>query len=481
MPHEAHPWRQQTRRRFLQDGLLGMGAMGLASILQQEAGAQISSPLAARPSTHPARAKSVIFLHMAGAPPQQDLFDRKPELERLHGTLAPKELFEGERLAFIKGHPTLLGSRHGFVRQGETGQWVSELLPHLGSMVDELTVVRSMHTDEFNHAPADLFLHTGSNVPGAASLGSWVTWGLGSPNRNLPGFVVLVTGGSDPTGGKSTWSSGFLPSSYQGVRVRSKGEPVLYVSDPAGFDRELRRRSLDALRELNRVELERVGDPEIQARIDQYELAFRMQAEVPEVMDIRREPESMLELYGAQPGETSFANSCLLARRLVEAGVRFVQLFDWGWDVHGTGKHDDLLTQFPMKCKEVDRPTAALLLDLKRRGLLDETLVVWCAEFGRTPMNEARNGSTFFGRDHHSKCFTAWLAGAGVQAGLQHGATDELGWQITEGPVHVNDLQSTILHLVGLDHENLSYPYLGLDQRLIGPADGPRVVAELFS
>ncbi len=471
MEPRAARTRLLTRRLFLRDSALGLGAIAL----------EHSRPLRSRSASRPARAKSVIFLHLAGAPPQMDLFDYKPKLNALHGTLCPKEFIEGKRLAFIKGHPTLLGSRHGFVRQGESGQWVSELLPHFGPLVDKVAMIRSMHTDQFNHAPADLLLHTGSAQFGAAAMGSWIAWGLGSPSKDLPAFVVLVTGGSDPTGGKSTWGSGFLPSSYQGVRLRNQGEPILYASDPPGMDREVRRWTLDALRELNANELAEEGDPEIQARIDQYELAFRMQMAMPDVSDIRREPPEILEMYGARPGEVSFANSCLLARRLVEAGVRYVQLFDWGWDIHGTGAHDDLLTQFPKKCKEVDRPTAALLLDLERRGLLDETLVVWCAEFGRTSMNEARDGSTFLGRDHHPECFTAWLAGAGIRAGLQHGATDELGYSIVDGPVHVHDLQATILHLVGLDAERLSYPYQGLDQRLIGPADGPRVVPELLA
>jgi hypothetical protein len=473
--------RSTTRRLFLRDGALSLGAIALASLLRADSRTDDGRPLAERPGRLPPRAKNVIFLHLAGAPPQLDLFDYKPKLNELHGTLCPNEFIEGKRLAFIKGHPTLLGCQQRFVRQGESGQWVSELLPHFGPLVDRVAMIRSMHTDQFNHAPADLLLHTGNAAFGAASMGSWVTWGLGSPNQDLPGFVVLVTGGSDPTGGKSTWGSGFLPSAYQGVRLRSKGEPILYVSDPGGVDRGVRRRSLDALRELNERELAEEGDPEIRARIEQYELAYRMQASVPEVMDIRRESPEMLEMYGARPGELSFANSCLLARRLVEAGVRYVQLFDWGWDIHGTGPGDDLLHQFPMKCKEVDRPMAALLIDLERRGLLDETLLVWCAEFGRTSMNEARDGSTYLGRDHHPDCFTAWLAGAGIHRGLQLGATDELGYTIVDAPVHVHDLQATILHLVGLDPENLRYSYLGLDQRLIGPAEGPRVVRKLFA
>jgi hypothetical protein len=459
-----------TRRALLRSGGLSLGAI---------AAGQLLGTARAGDGAAPARAKRVIYLQMSGAPPQ--LFDHKPKLQELHGTLCPESFLAGRRLAFIKGHPTLLGSPHRFRPVGPSGLPVTELLPHFASIAGDVCVVRSLHTDQFNHAPADLLQFTGSPQPGAAALGAWVTYGLGSENRDLPGFVVLVSGGSDPTGGKSTWSSGFLPSFHQGVRLRAQGDPVLYVSNPEGMDRALRRRSLDALRALNERERAASGDPETDARIAQFELAYRMQLAVPDVMDIAREPDALIEEYGARPGQASFANNCLLARRLVERGVRFVQLYDWGWDMHGTDSSNDLVTGLPHKCAEVDRPIAALLLDLKRRGLLEETLVVWGGEFGRTSMNEKRDGSTYLGRDHHPDCFTMWLAGAGVRAGHVHGATDELGYNIARDPVSVQDMQATILHLLGLDPFRFRYPYQGLEQRLIGPADGPRVVHELLT
>lgn len=468
-----------TRRQFLSGSCLSLGSIAAAQLLAGEACAE--DALAPRLPAHPARAKHVIYLQMSGAPPQHDLFDPKPRLQELDGTLCPDSFLEGKRFAFIKGHPTLLGSPHPHVRVGREGVLIGAQMPHFASIVDDVTLVRSMWTEQFNHAPADLFMFTGSPQPGAAALGAWATYGLGSPSRDLPGFVVMVSGGSDPTGGKSLWSSGFLPSEHQGVRLRGAGDPVLYVSDPNGMTRDVRRRSLDALRALNELELEESGDPETRARIEQYELAFRMQTSVPGVMDIAREPEDVIAAYGARPGEASFANNCLLARRLVEAGVRFVQLYDWGWDIHGTGPGDDLVTALPKKCAETDRPIAALVQDLKRRGLLDETLVVWGGEFGRTAMNEKRDGSTFLGRDHHPDCFTIWLAGAGVHAGLVYGETDELGYSIASGKTSVRDLQATLLHLLGLDPHTTSFPYQGLDQRLIGPAHGPRVMTEWFA
>jgi len=464
-----------SRRAFM-TGTAGTLANVAAASLMSEGSLQSHGG-----ADHAPRAKRVIYLDMAGAPPQLDMFDYKPKLVELDRTLCPKEFIEGRRLAFIKGHPKLLAPPHPFVRMGERGHQVTSLMPHFASIIDEVAMVHSMHTDEFNHAQADLFLQTGSNQPGKPSLGSWTTWGLGTENQDLPGFIVLSSGGSDPTGGSSLWSSGFLPSSHQGVRCRVAGDPILYVSNPEGVDADVRRRTLDAVRELNEEELERVGDPEIEARIDQFELAYRMQTTVPELMDISKEPGAVIEEYGAQPGQASFANNCLLARRLSEAGVRFIQLYDWGWDIHGTNAGDDLMDSFPQKCRQIDRPIAALIRDLKQRGLLDETLVIWGGEFGRTSMNEERNGSKKLGRDHHPDAFTIWMAGGGVKPGISYGATDELGYFIDRDPVHVHDLQATILHILGLDPHELRYPYLGLQQRLIGPAEGPRVVHELLS
>ena len=481
--------RAQTRRQFLAHSQAGLGAIAFAML---SGGSRPSRAASARPdpdggamtpkAPHFApRAKNVIYLHMSGGPPQQDLLDNKPKLVELNMQPCPDSLLKDGMFAFIKGHPKILGSPYKFERKGERGTWMSELLPELGGLADELAIVRSMTTDEFNHAPAELFLFTGSPRNGGAALGSWATYGLGSENADLPGFVVLVSGGTDPTGGKALWSTGPLPSIYQGVQCRTVGDPVLYVGDPPGMSRADRRRTLDALNALNRAEAERVGDPETLTRIGQYELAFRMQMSVPEAMDLSREPEAMRVRYGAEPGQGSFANNCLLARRLVERGVRFVQLFDWGWDCHGTGTHDDIVEHLPSKTREIDRPIAALLKDLKARGLLDETLVIWGGEFGRTSMNEARNGSNFLGRDHHPHAFTIWMAGGGVKPGIDVGATDELGYEVVDNPITVHDLQATILHLLGLDAWTLTYPYQGLDQRLIGPEGKATVRKELLA
>jgi hypothetical protein len=479
--------RARTRRQFLKDSQAGLGALALSALLGRDGRGGPTgpgpgdNPMAPRPPHFAPKAKHVIYLHMSGAPPQQDLFDYKPELVKHHMKPCPDVLLENQRFAFIKGHPLLLGSPYKFRQHGQSGAWISELLPHMSTVADDLAIVRSMYTDQFNHAPAELFIYTGSSRAGGAAMGSWITYGLGSENDDLPGFVVLISGGTDPTGGKALWSTGYLPTVYQGVQCRTGGDPILYVSNPKGMDRDARRRSLDALRALNEYELKQVGDPETLTRISQYELAFRMQMAVPEVTDVRQEPDSILDLYGAVPGASSFANNCLLARRLIERGVRYVQLYDWGWDTHGTGPGDDIVTQLPKKCKEVDRPVAALVKDLKARGLLDETLVIWGGEFGRTSMNEARGGSKFLGRDHHPHCFTLWMAGGGIKGGVNLGATDELGYTITDGAMSVRDLQWTILHLLGLDARKLAFPYQGLNQRLIGPEGEGKVRRALLA
>jgi hypothetical protein len=360
----------------------------------------------------------------------------------------------------------MLGTPYKFAKRGQCGTELSELLPNLATVVDEIAVVKSMYTDQFNHAPAQILLYTGSARLGRPGMGAWVTYGLGSESQDLPGFVTLVSGGKSPDGGASLWGSGFLPTVYQGVQCRSQGEPVLYVSNPPGISGDVRRRTLDAIRDLNEMQLADLGDPEIATRIAQYELAYRMQSSVPEAMDIRRETPAMLANYGAEPGKMSFANNCLLARRLVERGVRFVQIFDWGWDAHGTSPGDDIMTALPKKCKESDQPLAALIRDLKQRGLLDETLIVWSGEFGRTPMNEARGGSKFLGRDHHPHAYSMWMAGGGVKPGITLGETDELGYHAVEDRVHVHDLQATILHLLGLDHTKLTFKFEGRPYRL---------------
>jgi len=493
MPELAHA-RHITRRHFLTRCNSGLGALALASLIGETSPAQaatskvlpygpqdMSRPMAVRPTMFAPKAKRVIYLHMSGSPPQHDLFDHKPALDKLNGKPCPDEYIKGERFAFIKGHPKCLASPYKFDRVGKQGTWMSEIVPGMRSIADDLTIVRSMWTDQFNHAPAEMMLYTGNMRAGNASMGSWVTWGLGSDNQNLPGFVVLVSGGTDPTAGKSVWSSGFLPSVFQGTQCRSKGEPILYANNPPGMDRDVRRRSLDALRELNQIEAQTFGDPETVSRINQYELAYRMQMEVPEVMDISRESAGTLEAYGAKPGDGSFASNCLLARRLVEQGVRYVQLFDWGWDMHGNVQGNDLLKGLPGKCKQVDQPITALVKDLKQRGLLEETLVVWGGEFGRTPLNEERNGSKFLGRDHHPHAFTIWMAGGGIKRGFDYGATDDLGYFVTEDKMTVRDLQATILHSLGLDPHKLHYPHQGLNERLIGPTDDAKVHTKLFA
>jgi len=458
-PIEAH-WRDQTRRAFLHRSGVGLGAAALGGLLGQALGAAGGAPL----QTHFApRAKRVIYLHMVGAPSQLDLFDHKPALERYDGKPAPDEFIKGKRFAFLRGHPKIAASRHAFHRHGQSGAEISELLPHLAGVADELAFVKSLHTDEFNHAPAQLFLHTGFGRLGRPSMGSWVTYGLGSENADLPAYVVLVSG---PLAGAGTslWGPGFLPSVHQGVQFRSSGEPVLFLRNPEGHGPADRRRVLDTVRTLNEAQLADVGDPEIATRISQYEMAFRMQTSVPELMDISRESKETLELYGAQPGKASFANNCLLARRLVERGVRMVQLYDSDWDHHA-----DLATRLPRKCKDVDQGMAALVTDLKRRGLLDDTLVIWGGEFGRTPMSQTDSGAgaaTKPGRDHHKDAFTMWLAGGGVKRGVTYGRTDDLGYGIAERPVHVHDLNATVLHLLGLDHERLTFRYQGRDFRL---------------
>jgi hypothetical protein len=474
-----------TRREFLTNtGRFSLGAMALGSLLgpnmHAASGESLINPLSPKPPPLPGKAKAIIYLSMSGAPPQQDLFDYKPKLNEFNMKECPPELLKGQTFAFIKGTPKLLGSPYKFAQYGQSGSWVSEMLPHFTKIIDDVAVVRSMNTNQFNHAPAELFLYTGNMLAGSASLGSWLTYGLGSENQDLPGFVVMLSGGTDPTGGKSLWGSGFLPSVYQGVQCRAAGEPILYASNPAGMSRETRRRSLDALKTLNEAEAQTFGDPETATRIAQYELAYRMQMSVPEVMDISKEKPETLEMYGAKPGQASFANNCLLARRLVEKGVRFVQLFDWGWDMHGTGANDDLMNSFPMKCKEVDRASAALVQDLKQRGLLDETLVIWGGEFGRTPMNEARGGSSFLGRDHHPQAFTIWMAGGGTKPGIVYGETDELGYNVVQDKVTVRDFQATVLHLMGFDPYKLHYKYQGLNQRLIGPTNEGKIVKDLL-
>lgn len=430
--------------------------------------ASLADPFAPKAPHFAARARSVIYLHMAGAPSQLELFDYKPELVKLNGQDCPASFLEGKRFAFIRGVPKLLGPVANFKQHGESGIWLSDHLPHFSTMVDEVSILKAVTTDQFNHAPAQLLMHTGSARLGRPSMGSWVTYGLGSENANLPGFVVLTSGGNNPDAGKSVWGSGFLPSVYQGVQCRSEGDPILFIKDPKGMDRDLKRASIDAINAVNKAEHAEFGDPETLSRIAQYELAFKMQVSVPEVMNINDEPKYIHEMYGTEPGKASLANNILLARKLVEKGVRFVQIFDWGWDTHGTDPGGSLDKGFVDKCKSVDRAMTALLKDLRQRGLLDETLVVWGGEFGRTPMQENREGkqNMFKGRDHHVDAFSMWMAGAGIKKGFTHGETDEIGYNAVSGKVSVYDIQATILEQLGFDHEKFTYEFQGRPFRL---------------
>lgn len=461
----------QTRRHFLRHSTAGIGGIALGAMLARdgvaEPPARGANPLAPRNPPLPARAKRVIYLHMTGSPPNLDMFDHKPELAKYDGQDCPNEFLEGREFAFTSGTPKLLGSPRKWHQVGKSGMWMSDAIPNFHRVADEMCVIHSMHTDQFNHAPAELLIYTGSPRSGRPSMGAWTTYGLGSENENLPGFVVLISSGVQPNGGKNSFGSGFLPSVYQGVQCRSTGDPVLYSSDPAGMSREMRRSSLDALADLNQLQAEEMGHPETLTRISQYELAFRMQTSVPEVMDISKETQATLEAYGAEPGGSSFANNCLLARRLTEAGVRFVQLFDWGWDYHGTDPSSGLTEGLTNKCATMDKPVAALIEDLRQRGLLDETLIVWGGEFGRTPFREGRTAeSKVLGRDHYPDAFSMWMAGGGVKGGFDYGTSDELGFRVADRPVHVHDLQATILHLLGFDHTQLTYRFQGRDYRL---------------
>lgn len=458
-----------TRRHFLQSSQVGLGAIALASLQGNLSAApsDVINPLAPHKPHFEPKAKRVIYLHLTGSPPHLDLYDYKPELVRLTGQPCPDEFLKGKRFAFTSGVPKLLGTPRKFAQHGKGGVWLSDAIPNLHTVADEMCVIKSMFTEQFNHAPAELLLYTGSARSGRPSLGSWVTYGLGSENENLPGFVVLISSGVQPNGGKNSYGSGFLPSVFQGVQCRSKGDPVLYASDPAGMDRDLRRDSLDALRDMNEMQGKELGHPETQTRIAQYELAYRMQVSVPEVMDINKETKETHEAYGAQPGGASFANNCLLARRLVEQGVRYVQLFDWGWDFHGTGPGEDIRDGLTNKCKTMDKPITALIKDLKARDMLKDTLIICGGEFGRTPFREGRTaGGNVLGRDHYPDCYSMWMAGGGVKGGYSHGESDELGFSVAKDKVHVHDLQATIMHLLGFDHTKLTTRFQGRDYRL---------------
>jgi len=455
-----------TRRHFFRECGVGVGKIALASLLADATArgayaAQGPDALAPKQPHHSPKVKRVIHLFMSGAPSQLDLFDNKPKLTELSGQPIPPSVIAGQRYAFIRSDAAVMGPQFKFAKHGKCGAELSEMLPHLAKVVDDVCIIRSVHTDQFNHAPAQIFFNTGFAQPGRPSLGSWVTYGLGSEARDLPAFVVMSTG-AGISGGAANWSSGFLPTVHAGVRFRNQGDPILNVTSPAGIDSKVQRDSLDLVDALNRRRLETVRDPEIETRIASYELAYRLQTSAPELMDLGKESKATLDMYGAEPEKPSFARACLLARRMLERGVRFVNIYHEGWDAHS-----DIAGNLKRNCGSTDQAAAALIMDLKQRGMLEDTLVIWGGEFGRTPMVETNPAlGRSLGRDHHPQAYTMWLAGGGIKGGLSYGGTDELGFNAVENPVHVHDLQATILHLLGFDHERLTYRYAGRDFRL---------------
>lgn len=458
---------QQTRRHFFEKGGVSLGSIALSQILAQDGyagGGSSENPMAQRGAHYGGKAKNVIFMFMAGGPSHLELFEDKPKLREFHGQLPPESLTKGKRFAFLGEGAKLLGSERKFDTYGNVRMPLSELLPHHRKIADEVCWLRGMKTEVFNHGPAKLFMNTGFQVPGRPSMGSWVTYGIGSASRDLPGFVVLQSGPRGPRGGNALWSAGFLPSTYQGVPFRGSGDPILNLNSPEGFTKNRQRDFVDLVGSLNRERLSVTGDPEIATRINAYEMAYRMQTSAPELMDLSGESQATLDLYGAERGGNSYANNCLLARRLVERGVRFVQLYHTDWDHHG-GPGQTLGKDLEKVTKEVDQASAALVLDLKQRGLLDDTIVIWGGEFGRTPMGETRNNKVG-GRDHHIDAFTMWIAGGGFRSGITYGKTDEFGYEVVDEKVHVHDLHATILHQLGIDHEQLTYRFQGRDFRL---------------
>lgn len=455
-----------TRRHFFNDCGVALGRIGLASAMAggfANLARGATSPISPRDTNFSPKAKRVIFLFMAGAPSQLELFDNKPKLRELDGKPIPPSVIAGQRYAFIQPDAAVLAPCFPFSRHGESGLELSDQLPHLASVADDIAVIKSMHTDQFNHSPAQIFQNTGHPLPGRPAMGSWLSYGIGSDADDLPSFVVLKSGGN-LSGGAAMWSAGFLPGSHAGVPFRESGDAILHVSNPAGYDNKAQRDSFDLIRKMNEREFGLVGDPDIETRIEAYEMAWRMQSAAPELLDFKSESQATLDLYGAKPGDpkTAFANNCLLARRLVERGSRFVQVYHAGWDHHSQVEKGVI-----GQARQVDQPAAALIKDLKMRGLLDDTLVIWGGEFGRTPMVEASAAlNRSLGRDHHPQAFTMWMAGGGIKGGITHGATDELGFHVTENPVHIHDLHATILHLLGIDHEKLTYRYQGRDFRL---------------
>ena len=455
------PTSNASRRHFLRDCGVGLGKLALASLLTDSLGGRALASQASLPPQFPGKAKRVIHLFMAGAPSQLELFDNKPALAKLQGKPLPPSVIGGQRYAFIRPDAAVLGPQFKFARHGNSGQELSEMVPHLAKIADEICLVKSCKTDQFNHAPAQILFQTGFSQPGRPSMGSWALYGLGAESQNLPAFVVMSTG-SGISGGSALWSSGFLPTTYAGVRFRNQGDPILNVASPPGLDAKSQRDTLDVIGALNRRRLAAEGDPEIATRLANYEMAFRLQTSAPELMDLRSESKETLELYGCNPDKADFSRACLLARRMIERGVRFINIYHEGWDAHS-----DVAGNVRSNCAVTDKASAALVLDLKRRGLLDDTLVIWGGEFGRTPMVETNPSlGRAQGRDHHPQAFTMWMAGGGIRPGMSYGSTDDLGFHIAENPVHIHDIQATVMHCLGFDHERLTFHHQGRDYRL---------------
>lgn len=476
----------QTRRHFFGKCATGLGSIALANLLndgkvfancgEDQDEEKKGGPFAPKKTHFKPKAKKIIYLFMAGGPSQLELWDHKPMLKKFDGKAPTAEMLKGKRFAFLKGNEKLLGPTRSFGKYGQSGTEVSDLLPQHRKIVDDICLIKTMQTDVFNHGPAKIFMNTGSGQTGRPSMGSWLSYGIGSESDSLPGFVVLQSGPRGPRNGAQLWSSGFLPSTYQGVPFRKGSTPILNLNTPEGIGGQAGQGEfVDAVRDMNNLRLDSIGDPEIKTRIAAYEMAYRMQTSAPELMDISKESKETLDLYGVEPGKPSYASNCLLARRLIERDVRFVQLYHTNWDHHGGGG-ENLITDLPKRAEEIDRATTALIVDLKQRGLLEDTLVVWGGEFGRTPMGEVRAS---VGRDHHIESFTIWMAGAGIKPGMQYGQTDELGFAPSENPVHVHDLHATILHLMGIDHQKLTYRFMGRDFRLTDVAGN--VVKEILS
>jgi hypothetical protein len=477
--------RDMTRRHFFERAFgtvagISLGSVALASLLEETGYAQAASPFI----THAPKAKRIVYLQMAGGAPHVDLFDYKPTLQKFDGIDAPDSLYKGERFAFITGRPKMGGSPFSFKQYGKSGAWFSEVLPNLAKHADELTFLKGMQTTQFNHGPAQVYMNTGNQNQGRPSFGAWLSYGIGSENKDLPAYVVLLSGNSNPDGGSACYGSGFLPTVHQGVPFQKRGDPINFVSNPAGVSPDTRHRSIDLINQMNEANLKQAGDPETLTRIAQYELAYRMQSSVPELTDLSKEPPTVLEQYSAVPGEASYANNCLLARRLLEKGVRFVHLIHRNWDMHGGGAQGDVYNKCQENCRQVDGPTAALITDLKERGLFEDTLIIWASEFGRTPMRQGVFGGRagYFGRDHHPKGYTVWMAGGGLKPGVTYGATDEWGYWAVEGKTSPLDVFATGLNQLGIDHTNFTYQFQGRPYRLtFGANEEGRVIKEIVA